>query len=64
MATVTIDGIEHDTESMSDQARAQLDSLTVCERKLGELRAEMAMVETAKRAYLAQLKVELQTEHH
>lgn len=51
MATITIDGTEYDTETFSDEAKAQLVSLQVVDRKLADLNTEVAIVQTARAAY-------------
>ncbi len=59
MPTVTIDGQEFDTEAMSENARAQMASIALCDQKLRELQGEIAILQTAKRAYSIALKSEL-----
>lgn len=51
MAKITIDGIEYDPEAFSDEAKAQLISLQVVDRKLADLNTEVAIVQTARAAY-------------
>lgn len=51
MAKVTIDGKEYDTDSMSEEARRQLTNVATCDRKLEELRNEVAIVQTARNTY-------------
>ena len=51
MAKITIDGIEYDSESFSDEAKAQMISLQVVDRKLADLNTEVAIVQTARAAY-------------
>jgi len=48
---------------MSDNAKAQMASLALCDRKINELRAELAITETARRAYALALKGELAAEN-
>ena len=55
MAKVTIDGTEHDTDTMGDEAKRQLQNVVGCDRKLEELRNEAAMIQTARNAYAANL---------
>lgn len=62
MATLTFDGKEYETENMSEIARAQMASIALCDRKMRELQAEMAILQTAKRAYVLALKGELNSE--
>ena len=56
MATVTIDNTDYDTDQMSEDARAQLNSVQAVDRKLAELQAEAAMLQTARLAYFTALK--------
>ena len=56
MATVTIDGVDYETDQLSEDARAQLTSVQAVDRKLAELQAEAAMLQTARVAYFAALK--------
>ena len=51
MATITIDGKEYDTETMSDEAKAQLVSVQTTDRKIAELNSDLAMAQTARNAY-------------
>lgn len=55
MAKVTIDGTEYDTDTMSEEARRQLQNVAFCDRKLDELRNETAITQTARNAYARQL---------
>lgn len=55
MAKVTIDGTEYDTETMSDEAKAQVQNVVFCDRKLGELRNEAAVIQTARNNYAISL---------
>jgi hypothetical protein len=55
MAKVTIDGKEHDTETMNEDARRQLGNVATCDRKLEELKNETAMIQTARNTYAKSL---------
>ena len=55
MAIVTIDHREYELDSLSNEARSQIDSILLCDRKLSEIQAESAIVQTARNAYLAAL---------
>ena len=61
MAKVSIDGVEYDTDTMSQESRQQLDMLVMTEQKIRQLQAEVAMVQTARQAYAAALKASLVT---
>lgn len=60
MAKVIIDGTEHDTDSFSDAARANIASLQFVEARLHQLRNELAVADTARLAYGRALKRELE----
>ena len=51
MPTITIDGKQYDTETMSDEAKAQLGSIQFVDRKITELQAETAAMKTARNGY-------------
>ena len=59
MANITIDGVEHDIESMSEQAKNTIRSLQFVEERLQQRRNELAVADTARIAYLRALKTEL-----
>lgn len=56
MAVITIDEKEYELESLSENARAQLMSLQMCDQKVQQLQQELAIVQTARNAYAAALK--------
>ena len=60
MPKITVDGIEYNTEDLSDNGKAQLASLQFLEVQMNKLKNEIAVFQTAKAAYLAALKVELE----
>ena len=60
MPKITVDGIEYHTEDLSDNGKAQLASLQFLEMQMTKLRNEIAVYETAKRAYSLSLKQELE----
>ena len=51
MPKMTIDGQEYDTEEFSDEAKAQLQSIQVVDRKIAELNADIAIMQTARNTY-------------
>jgi hypothetical protein len=61
MAKVSIDGVEYDTDTMSQESRQQLDMLVMTEQKIRQLQAEVAMMQTARQAYANALKASLVT---
>ena len=62
MPKITVDGIEYNTEDLSDNGKAQLASLQFLEVQMSKLQNEIAVFQTAKNAYISALKAELQTE--
>ena len=59
MAKITIDGISYETDDLSDNAKAQVASLQFNEVHMQRLRNELAIADTARMAYTAALKKEL-----
>jgi len=60
MATITIDGKEYDTESLSEEAMAQLVSMRYVDSELSRLQAQVAALQTARIAYGRALKQHLE----
>lgn len=60
MPKITVDGIEYNTEDLSDNGKAQLASLQFLNVQMTKIQNEIAVFETAKAAYLAALKTELE----
>ncbi|MFO8127208.1 hypothetical protein [Yoonia sp.] len=56
MATVKIDGVEHDFDSMSKHAQDTVRSLQFVEERLQQRRNELAVADTARGAYMRALK--------
>ena len=59
MPKITVDGIEYNTEDLSDNGKAQLASLQFLEVQMEKLRGEIAVYQTARNSYVAALKAEL-----
>jgi hypothetical protein len=60
MPKITVDGIEYNTEDLSDNGKAQLASLQFLEVQMAKLNNEIAVYQTARNAYLAALKAALE----
>jgi hypothetical protein len=60
MPNITVDGIEYNTEDLSDNGKAQLASLQFLEVQMNKLKNELAVYQTARAAYVAALKTELE----
>ncbi len=61
--TVTIDGFDYPIDALSENAKAQLVSLQVVDRRIASLQEELAILQTARIAYANALKQELPTQH-
>ena len=44
MARVTIDGVDYDSETMSQDSRQKLEMLMMAEQKIRQIQAELAML--------------------
>jgi hypothetical protein len=60
MAKITVDGTEYNTEDLTDNAKAQLASLQFLEVQMQKLKNEISVYQTARAAYAAALKAELE----
>jgi hypothetical protein len=60
MPQITVEGIEYNTEDLSDNGKAQLASLQFLEAQMNKLQNEIAVFQTAKAAYTVALKAELE----
>jgi len=59
MATITIDGNDYDTDSLSDAAKEQVASLQFVQNEIKRTEANLAVLRTASVAYSNALKNEL-----
>ncbi|MEQ5829362.1 MULTISPECIES: DUF6447 family protein [unclassified Sulfitobacter] len=62
MAKLNIDGREYDTETLSEDAKAQITNVQVVDRKIVQLQQEMAIMKTARNAYIRDLQSKLPKE--
>ena len=60
MPKITVDGVDYNTEDLTDNGKAQLASLQFLEVQMKKLQSEIAVFQTAKAAYIAALKAELE----
>ena len=60
MPKITIDDIEYNTEDLTDNGKAQLASLQFLEVQMAKIKSEIAVYQTARNAYVASLKAELE----
>ena len=56
MAKITIDDLEYDSESLSPEALAQLQSIQFVDSELAQLRGRIAAMNTARNAYATALQ--------
>lgn len=56
MSKISFNDVEYDVDSLSDDAKAQLEMLVLTENKLRELQQETMMVQTARNAYAQELQ--------
>ena len=59
MPKITIDGIEYNTEDLSENGKAQLASLQFLEVQMNKIKSELAVYQTARISYSKALKTEL-----
>lgn len=60
MPKITVDGIEYNTEDLSDNGKAQLASLQFLQVQMNKIKSEIAVYQTARNSYVAALKAELE----
>ena len=60
MPKITVDGIEYNTEDLTDNGKAQLASLQFLEVQMRKLQNEINVYNTAKNSYISALKQELE----
>ena len=56
MAKITIDNIEYEADNLSDQAKQQLQMIQIADQEVVRLNAQLAMIQTARAAYINALK--------
>ena len=61
MTIIKIDNVDYDTDTLSDDARAQLISMQFCDQELQRLQAQTAAYQTARMAYAKALQAALPT---
>ena len=61
--SISIDGLDYPIDALSDNAKAQLASVQVVDRRIANLQEELAILQTARIAYGNALKQELPTQH-
>ena len=61
MPKFTVDGLEYNSEDLSENGKAQLASLQFLEVQMKKIESELAVYKTARATYLLSLKQELET---
>ena len=59
MPAIKIDNVDYDLDSLSDDAKAQLQSIQFVDQELSRLKAQVAAMQTARNAYVNALKAAL-----
>ena len=62
MPQVNIDGVEYNSEDLTENGKAQLASLQFLEVQMNKIKSEIAVYQTARNSYVAALKAELESE--
>lgn len=60
MPKITVDGIDYNTEDLTENGTAQLASLQFLEVQMNKLKSEIAVYQTARNTYMTRLKSELE----
>ena len=61
MATIKIDNVDYATDTLSNEAKAQLISMQFCDQELQRLQAQAAAYQTARQAFAKALQAALPT---
>lgn len=59
MPNIQIDGVDYETENMSEDARQQLTNLQATDIEIQRLQVQLAIANTARNAYANALRVAL-----
>lgn len=62
--TVTIDGTDYDFDKLSEKARTQLMNVRVTDQEISRLQQQLAIYQTARKAYAQALASELPSGQH
>ena len=55
MSTITIDDVAYASADLSDEAKAELGSMQVCDQRIETLQTDLAIAQTARNAYAVAL---------
>ena len=56
MATITIDDVEYELDSLSADAKLQLEAIQVVDKKVAEAQQQISILQTARNAYALALR--------
>jgi len=56
MSLIKIDGLEYNTDNLSEESKSQLQSLLFVDGELARLQAQAAVLQTARASYAAAIK--------
>jgi len=59
MASIKIDGVDYDSETLPADCKQHLEMLIFTEQKLRQLQTELAIIQTARQSYASALKAAL-----
>lgn len=62
MAEITIDDKTYNTDQLSEAAKSQVANLRFVDQEIGRMKAQLAVLQTARQAYAQALKSELPTQ--
>ena len=62
MANIEIDGVEYELDSLSDDAKAQLQSMQLTDQMIAQTQQKLAILQTARNAYAVTLRELLESE--
>ena len=60
MPNITVDGVEYNTEDLTDNGKAQLASLQFLEVQMKKIQSEIAVYQTARNVYMSAIQNELE----
>lgn len=60
--TITIDGVEHDVDNLTDEQKTIINHLQHCDQELNRYQNMMAITQTARQAYINDLGKQLNSE--
>ena len=60
MPKITVEGMEYNTEDLTENGKAQLASLQFLEVQMNKLKSEIAVYQTARNTYISELKSDLE----